>query len=174
MTDSSHHPLLDHVIDITAHRDRSLVATAVINALSTLTDSSKVRLLDFANLPDGVVLRQKVWIQEGRAIAVEEKAEWNQAEEALDRFPGLEQGIKERRSVVTSGGKTAEEHQLWLLVWLNDEPVSCIEICSKARFTAPIEAVAEGLMNVYHNFQSLLDYKPARFADRPVQPQDFR
>lgn len=62
MADCYHNPILEHVIGMSTHRDRTLVATAVINALNTLTDSSKVTLLDFANLPDGVVVRQKAWI----------------------------------------------------------------------------------------------------------------
>lgn len=150
--------LLQHVITITGHRDHSLMAVAVVNALHTLTGATDVRLLNFRSFQNEWRLKQSAWIKDGSAVVADEKAEWEQPEQAIRFFKGLAEGISQRRSVIESRSGESGEHILWLPIWLNDKPVSCIEIRSKQALSLQTCSIAEGILNVYRNFQNLLDY----------------
>lgn len=151
-------PLLQHVITITGHRDHSLMAVAVVNALYTLTGATRVRLLDFVSTQHEWRLKQSAWIQDSAVVVADEKTEWEQPQEDIRRFTGLGDGISQRRSVIEFRSNDNGEHILWLPIWLNDKPVSCIEISSRLPLSRQTCSIAEGILNVYRNFQNLLDY----------------
>lgn len=150
--------LLQHVIAITAHRDHAMVARAVVAALHSLTGSRHVRLLDFVSIAEGRALKQKAWLQDGAALSADEKSEWEQVLEDIDLFPGLAEGLAARRSVIEHRNGRESRYMLWLPIWLNDKLVSCIEIGGEQKLCPQTCAIAEGILNVYRNYQSLLDY----------------
>lgn len=150
--------LLHHVIRITAHRDHMLVARAVVEAVNELTGSQQVRLLDFVPTAQGWALKQKAWFIKGVTGAADEKTEWEQPPIGLERFPGLMEGLAARRSLIAHQSVQEPRHLLWLPIWMNDKPASCLEIGSAQPLSPQNCVMAEGILNVYRNFQSLLDY----------------
>jgi diguanylate cyclase (GGDEF)-like protein len=52
----------------------------------------------------------------------------------------------------------ADEHTLWLPIWLGDKADTCLEIVNPTPYTSETIHVIGGIVSVYRNFQNLLDY----------------
>ena len=151
-------PLLRHVVEITAHRDHALLDISVVSALQALADYKSVRLLEILVLQDELFLRPKTWMQDGLAVSSDDDAGAALEHEPISSFPGLAESLRDRQGMAEAKSADGKTHLLWLPVWLNDKPVSCIEISSEMPFSQQNRSVAEGILSVYRNFQSLLDY----------------
>lgn len=149
-------PLLQHLVQITTHRDHNLLDISVVSALHELAGLSEVRLLEIFQFRDQLFLRRKVWISNGKVVSADEVEKGEQIKEPISDFPTLVKCIEERNGAQECmvGGS----HQLWLPIWLNDKLISCFEIGSKDALSRQTHSVIEGILNVYRNYQSLLDY----------------
>ncbi len=78
--------------------------------------------------------------------------------EPVSAISALQQCLTEQRSMAEGISPVGNTYLLWLPVWLNDKPIACVEMSSATPFTSQMHAVAEGILCVYRNFQSLLDY----------------
>jgi diguanylate cyclase (GGDEF)-like protein len=151
-------PFLKHVVEITTHRDHTLLDISVISALRELANLNSVRLLDILSLHDQIFLRQKAWTQNGIILSGDEESGTEQALEPLAAFAELADAIAQRRILAQGLSGDGTAHFLWLPVWLNDKPISCLELRSNAPFSSQTCSMAEGILSVYRNFQGLLDY----------------
>jgi hypothetical protein len=52
----------------------------------------------------------------------------------------------------------ADEHTLWLPIWLGDKADTCLEMVNPTPYTSETIHVIGGIVSVYRNFQNLLDY----------------
>lgn len=149
--------LLKHLVEITGHRDHSLLDISVISALSDLVGASQARVLEIFSMRDDLLVRPRVWLKEGKAISVDEHVDSEQGGEPIAAFPALMACIEQHRKwfeEVTADGKYA----LWIPVWMNDKVSTCLHIVNTTPFSEPMKDVMSGILNVYRNFQSLLDY----------------
>lgn len=151
-------PVLRHIVEITAHRDHALLDISVISALRELANINSARLLDVIFLQDQVFLRQKAWMKNGLILSSDEESGMEQALEPLAAFTELSESIAQRYNMAKGVSPDGARHFLWLPVWLNDKPVSCLELSSNVPFSSQTCSIAEGILSVYRNFQSLLDY----------------
>lgn len=149
--------ILKHLVEITGHRDHNLLDISVISALSDLVGASQARVLEIFRMRDDLLVRSRVWLKEGKAISVDEHVDGEQGGEPIASFPALMACIEQHRECfeeVTADGKYA----LWIPVWLNDKVSTCLHIVNTTPFTESMKDVMSGILNVYRNFQSLLDY----------------
>ena len=150
--------LLKHLIDITCQRDHTLLDSSVVSALHALVGASQVRVHELFRYRDELYMRPRVWIKEGTVVSVEETLSTGaHAGEPVSEFPTLVDSIKQRKTCmeqITDNG----DRILWLPVWLNDKVNSCLEVVNPTPYSSDTLHMMEGIMCVYRNYQSILDY----------------
>ena len=149
--------LLRHLTDMTRQRDHGLLDSSVVSALHELVGASQVRVYEVFRFRGELFMRPQAWIADGKVVSVEESLEADHSGEPLKDYPALVNSIAERSSYIEQTTE-AGEYVLWIPVWLNDKVSSCIEIISSAPFGSEALHMIEGILNVYRNYQSILDY----------------
>jgi diguanylate cyclase (GGDEF)-like protein len=148
--------LLKHLVEITCHRDHTLLDASVISALHELVGAKQARVLEVFKLRDDLLMRPRAWISDGKVASIEDGHADHTGLPITD-FPVLVECIEQRRSSaaeVTADGN----HILWLPVWSNDKVGTCLEIISTTPYSSHTLDVIEGVLSVYRNYQSLIDY----------------
>lgn len=149
--------LLQYLAEITAHRDHTLLDVSVVSALHQLTQSSEVRLLEIFPFREILYVRPKVWVHAGKVVSVEDATGLEQSQEPLTNCPLLEACIAQRQ-------KYAEHREsdgsivLRFPIWLNEKVIACLEMRSPLPLSDEMRSMVEGILQVYRNYQSLLDY----------------
>ncbi len=150
-------PLIKHLVGITGHRDHSLLDVSVVGALYDLVGAVQVKALEIFRFRDELYVRPRVWVQDGRVVSSEETLGTDHGGELISDFPSLLACISEH---INSAEETTAEGEfvLWLPVWLNDKVTSCLQITNLTPYSTHTRDVIEGILGVYRNYQSLLDY----------------
>jgi diguanylate cyclase (GGDEF)-like protein len=150
-------PLIKHLVGITGHRDHSMLDVSVVSALYDLVGAVQVRALEIFRFRDDWYVRPRVWVQNGRVVESEEALGGDHGGELISSFPTLVACISEH---INSAEETTADgdFMLWLPVWLNDKVSSCLQITNSTPYSAHTRDVIEGILGVYRNYQSLLDY----------------
>jgi diguanylate cyclase (GGDEF)-like protein len=149
--------LLKHLVELTSHRDHIRLDISVISTLQQLVFAQQARALEIFKFRDQLFLRPRVWIEAGNIVSSEENSEVEHSGEALTNYPLLLLGIEQRATSLES--ITADgSHVLWLPIWLNDKISSCLEITSSVPFSSAALQMIKGILSIYQNYQSLLDY----------------
>lgn len=149
--------LLQYLAEITAHRDHTLLDVSVVSALHQLTHSSEVRLLEIFPFRENLYLRPKVWTCAGKIVSADDADEPEQPKEPLQNSPMLAACIEQRQHCAEyrqNDGSVA----LCFPIWLNEKVIACLELRAKLPFADETRSMAEGILQVYRNYQSLLDY----------------
>jgi diguanylate cyclase (GGDEF)-like protein len=149
--------LLKHLVEITGHRDHALLDTSVLSALHELIGAKQVRVLEIFRQADALLVRPRVWINNGKVASLEENADAQHDGVPLADYPVLIDCIEQRHA---SAAEIAADgsHILWMPVWTNDKVTACIEISSAAPYSSQMLHVIEGILSVYRNYQNLIDY----------------
>jgi diguanylate cyclase (GGDEF)-like protein len=149
--------LLKHLVEITCHRDHALLDTSVLSALHELIGASHARVLEVFRFGDEMLVRPRVSIEGGKVVAADENIDPEHPGVPITDFPVLVSCIEQRKASAT-GIAANGEHILWMPVWTNDKVSACLEISSVAPFASHTLNVIEGILSVYRNYQSLIDY----------------
>ena len=149
--------LLQHLVEITGHRDHTLLDISVLSALHQLGDAPEVRSLEMFSFRGELYLRQRVIIKCCKVTALEDDRDVEQGGERLACHPALQSCIDNHQGhaeEIAANGM----HVLWFPIWINDKVANCIQLSSPQPFDAPARQVIEGILGVYRNYQCLLDY----------------
>jgi diguanylate cyclase (GGDEF)-like protein len=149
--------LLKHLVEITCHRDHALLDTSVLSALHELIGATQARVLEVFRFGDNMLVRPRVSIEDGKVIAAEETVDPENPGVPITDFPALVNCIEQRKGSATETAANGE-HILWMPVWANDKVSACLEIRSPNAFAGHTLNVIEGILSVYRNYQSLIDY----------------
>ena len=149
-------PILQHVVDITGHRDQSRLELSVVSALRQLMDIRRVRKLEFSTHKGETSVRPLLLLDDGVVLAESEVPDPEHGE-PLGDYPELVECI-EQNTHSTQRISANGEVTLWLPVRLDKKVVSCIEITNDKAYSAQTVEVIHGIIEVYRNYQSLLDY----------------
>lgn len=149
--------LLAHLVEITGHRDHTLLDISVLSALHQLGGAPEVRSLEIFTFRDELYLRQRVMIKRGKVSAPADDPDADQGGEKLARHPALQACIEARRLYIDDIGPN-DTHVLWFPVWINDKVSTCIQLSSPQPFDTQARSIIEGILGVYRNYQCLLDY----------------
>jgi diguanylate cyclase (GGDEF)-like protein len=148
--------LLKHMVDMTGHRDHSMLDISVISAVQELAGVARTRILSIATVAGRQYLRPRASIAAGRSAHIEDAPEGSPGE-ALDACPGLAGCLAERgaslETIDADGMRT-----LWLPIWFGDEASTCLELRDSQPFCSDTIRNVAGIVAVYRNFQNLLDY----------------
>lgn len=150
-------PLLQHLVEITGHRDQARLEISVISALHQLSSAKEVRALEVVSIGEATHVRPKAWMEGDSLRSIEDPDYADLKALPLDAYPALSRAISEKSSSLEV---TDSQHgyELWLPVWLDEKVVACLEIRNRVPFGHDQLSVILGIFHVYRNYQSLLDY----------------
>jgi diguanylate cyclase (GGDEF)-like protein len=133
-----------------------LLDASVISALHELVGAKQARVLDVFKLGDELLVRPRAWIKDGKAASVAQDATELAGVPIID-FPVLVECIEQRKDNAVEIAADGN-HILWLPIWSNDKIGTCLEIISQTAYASETLLVIEGILSVYRNYQSLIDY----------------
>lgn len=165
--------LLKCLVDITNQRDHALLDSSVVSALYELVGARQVRVHELFRFRDELFLRPRVWIKDSKVVAIEESlAVESQPGEPITTYPALIESINQRKTYVEEISPDGH-HVLWLPVWLDDEVSSCIEVINPTPYDSNALCLMEGILSVYRNYQSILDYSERDSLTRLLNRKTF-
>jgi diguanylate cyclase (GGDEF)-like protein len=149
--------LLKHMVDMTGHRDHTMLDISVISAVQELAGASRARVLTLASVRGQLYVRSRAVISAGEPARMEESPDPASPGEPIGNFPALAACIARHESSADQMDADGK-HTLWLPIWLGDKADTCLEIVNPTPYTADTIHVIGGIVSVYRNFQNLLDY----------------
>jgi diguanylate cyclase (GGDEF)-like protein len=148
--------LLRHMVDMTGHRDHTMLDISVISAVQELSGAAQTRVLNIATIGAQKFVRSRACIQAG-GVACPEEAPDGGAGEPIAAYPELEGCLRRHDTRAESIGSDGLR-RLWLPIWFGDKADTCLEIAHAQSFTPEALYMVSGIVSVYRNFQNLLDY----------------
>ncbi|MEX5745750.1 GGDEF domain-containing protein [Massilia sp. X63] len=149
--------LLRHMVDMTGHRDHTMLDISVISAVQELAGAVQTRVLTIATVCGHKFVRSRACIRSGGVACPEEVHDGASPGEPIVSFPALAHCL-ERHDSRAEGMGADGLRRLWLPIWFGDKADTCLEIVHAHRFTADAIHMISGIVSVYRNFQNLLDY----------------
>ncbi|WP_038497386.1 GGDEF domain-containing protein [Janthinobacterium agaricidamnosum] len=149
--------LLKHMVDMTGHRDHTMLDISVISAVQELAAASQTRVLALTTVRGQVFVRSRAIIVSGSPARMEDNPDPAVPGEPLSAYPALAGCIARHEAsadMVCADGR----HLLWLPIWIGDQATTCLEIVNPTPYTGATIQVIGGIVSVYRNFQNLLDY----------------
>jgi len=149
--------LLKHMVDMTGHRDHTMLDISVISAVQELASASQTRVLALTTVRGQVFVRSRAIIVAGSVARMEDNPDPSLPGEPLADYPALAACITRHEAsadTVCDDGR----HLLWLPIWIGDQVTTCLEITNPTPYTGATIQVIGGIVSVYRNFQNLLDY----------------
>ena len=149
--------LLKHMVDMTGHRDHTMLDISVISAVQELARASQTRVLTIMHVRGQQYVRARASICAGGTARMEEPADVNAPGEPIGNFPDLAACIANNQTsavTLSADGKRT----LWLPIWIGEKVDTCLEILHPTPYTSDTIHVIGGIVSVYRNFQNLLDY----------------
>jgi len=149
--------LLKHMVDMTGHRDHTMLDISVISAVQELARADQVRVLTLATVRGQIFVRPRAEIVAGEAARMVDTSYQHHPGEPVALYPALASCIARHESSAELANE-AGEHTLWLPIWLGDKADTCLEIVNPTPYTSETIHVIGAIVSVYRNFQNLLDY----------------
>lgn len=149
--------LLRHMVDMTGHRDHTMLDISVISAVQELAGALQTRVLTITTVCGQRFVRSRACIRAGGVACPEEQHDGGSPGEPLSAFPELAHCLEHHDSRAEGLGSDGLR-RLWLPIWFGDKADTCLEIVHAQGFTAESIYTISGIVGVYRNFQNLLDY----------------
>lgn len=158
MMDALPKNVLQNLVEITSQRDHLHLEMSILSALAKLPSITQVRTLEFHVLGDEKIwVRPRVWMQDGQIVTNEVDVFSDPLLLPLGELPRLKECIDTRMDRIHDDSVPGV-HVLWLPVWMHEKIKVCIEVTQSEPFTPHGMDVLLPVFQVYHNYQSLLDY----------------
>ncbi len=148
--------LLRHMVDMTGHRDHTMLDISVISAVQELSGALQTRVLEIAAVCGHRFVRPRACIRAG-GVACPDEAQDGSLGEPILAFPELAHCLDHHDSRA-EGTDPDGQRVLWLPIWFGDKAATCLEITHRGEFTGDTIHMISGIVSVYRNFQNLLDY----------------
>jgi diguanylate cyclase (GGDEF)-like protein len=149
--------LLKHMVDMTGHRDHTMLDISVISAVQELAGALRTRVLTIVSLRGKQYVRSRAIISDGEPARMQDYPDHHAPGDDLDAYPELASCLAE---LAASAERTDADgiHTLWLPIWIGDKADTCLEIMHSAPYNPDTVHIIGGIVSVYRNFQNLLDY----------------
>jgi len=145
------------MVDMTGHRDHTMLDISVISAVQELARAREARVLTLATVRGQMFVRPRAIITAGEPARIVENPDVSSPGEPIANYPALAACIKRHESGADLENADGE-HTLWLPIWIGDKADTCLEIVHPTPYTSDTIHVIGGIVSVYRNFQNLLDY----------------
>jgi diguanylate cyclase (GGDEF)-like protein len=147
--------LLQHMVDMTGHRDHAMLDLSTIAAVQELSGAARTRVLALGASGAVRQVRARASVHAGAPPRLED----------YEATPGESlQGFPELAACLAAQGARAEARgadglcTLWVPIWIGEQAQSCLEIVRAEPFNAAELHMIDGIVGVYRNFHALLDY----------------
>ena len=150
--------LLRHMVDMTGHRDHTMLDISVISAVQELSGAAQTRVLTIATVCGQRFVRSRACIRAGGVACPEEPHDSSSPGEPIAAFPALAHCLDRHDSRAEAIGADGWR-RLWLPIWFADQAATCLEITHEHGFSTNALHMISGIVSVYRNFQNLLDYR---------------
>jgi diguanylate cyclase (GGDEF)-like protein len=148
--------LLEHLVDMTGHRDHAMLDMAAISAVQDLADAEQARIHSVSTVSGHAVLRARASIVKGSGARLDAPPDTVCSTSAA-ACSALANSIA--RHQPTAHARSMDgAYILWCLVWNDDDVMACVEIHSRCMLSSTIMQTIDGILGVYRNFRNLLDY----------------
>jgi len=149
--------LLKHMVDMTGHRDHTMLDISVISAVQELAGAAQTRVLTIVNVRGKKFVRSRAIICAGEPARMEDHHDPNAVGDPIESIPELDACLQEMGS--SANATSPDGHStLWLPIWIGDKADTCLEIVHDTPYNPDTIHVIGGIVSVYRNFQNLLDY----------------
>ncbi|MES2316956.1 MAG: GGDEF domain-containing protein [Pseudomonadota bacterium] len=148
--------LLKHMVDMTGHRDHTMLDISVISAVQELAGATQTRVLTIVTVRGKKFVRSRAIICDGDPARMEDHPDANVGD-PISQFPELAACLANHGAgaeATTADGK----HTLYLPIWIGEKAETCLEIVRASPYNPETIHVIGGIVSVYRNFQNLLDY----------------
>jgi diguanylate cyclase (GGDEF)-like protein len=149
--------LLKHMVDMTGHRDHTMLDISVISAVQELAGAFQTRVLTIVTVRGARFVRSRAIIGGGEAARMEDHPDPSTVGDPIATMPVLAAclaGHENSAEGISPDGR----HTLYLPIWIGDKADTCLEIVHSRPFNPETIHVIGGIVSVYRNFQNLLDY----------------
>ncbi|MGV7211167.1 GGDEF domain-containing protein [Oxalobacteraceae bacterium A2-2] len=148
--------LLKHMVDMTGHRDHSMLDLSVIAAVQELARARRVRVWTLASVGGRLFLRPRAIAEAGQQARME-PADTAGPDQAIAAYPALAACLA-RRETSADIADADGMRTLWLPIWMGEKADTCLEIVHPAPYSSDTMHLIAAIVSVYRNFQNLLDY----------------
>ena len=148
--------LLKHMVDMTGHRDHTMLDISVISAVQELAGASRTRVLSIFTVRGKKFVRSRAVICDAEPARMEDQADANLGD-PIEQYAELAASLAAHESSAVAVGADGK-HTLYLPIWIGDKADTCLEIVHTKPFTSDTIHVIGAIVSVYRNFQNLLDY----------------
>jgi diguanylate cyclase (GGDEF)-like protein len=149
--------LLKHMVDMTGHRDHAMLDLSVVAAVQELADAEAARLLSILTVAGTQCVRVRAAVQAGGQAELDESVEAAPRGAPLSGIPALAQCLAAHEgsaeTIAPDGTRS-----MWLPIWFGDKTDTCLEIVGHAPFSKETLHTVAGILSVYRNYRTLLDY----------------
>jgi diguanylate cyclase (GGDEF)-like protein len=143
------------MVDMTGHRDHTMLDLSVVTAVQELAGALQTRVLALASAYGQQCVRTRASVARGQPARIHEPD--GAVGEPLAAYPQLAACLAAHAP--SAAGRTADGHHLlWLPIWVGERADTCLEIVHASAFPAATLHTIGGVVGVYRNFQNLLDY----------------
>ncbi|RJG16292.1 GGDEF domain-containing protein [Massilia cavernae] len=149
--------LLRHMVDMTGHRDHTMLDISAISAVQELAGALQTRVLAINTVRGQKFVRPRAMVGAGLPPRLFDQPDSAQLDEPLSGYPELGACIAQHEDsveAITADGRRI----LWLPIWMGDKVTTCLEIVHPHPYSSDTIHVIGGIVSVYRNFQNLLDY----------------
>ncbi|MCG2585803.1 GGDEF domain-containing protein [Massilia sp. TS11] len=149
--------LLKHMVDMTGHRDHSMLDISVLAAVQELSGARRTRVLTIGAVRGRKFVRARAVAIPGQPPRMEDGPEPGLPGDPLEHFPALANCIANREAcaeLVEADGSML----LWMPIWIGDKLDTVLEIHMPEKCDPDRVQMILGIVAVYRNFQNLLDY----------------
>eukprot|EP01034_Spumella_vulgaris_P036606 gene36606-45151_t len=140
--------LLKHMVDMTGHRDHTMLDVSVISAVQELAGARQTRVLTLTSVRGQIFVRPRAIIVSGSAARMEEHADPSCAGDPISQFPALADCIA-RHEASADQVDANGNHTLWLPIWLGDKANTCLEIVNPTPYTSETIHIVGGIDNAH-------------------------
>ncbi|MGZ8318419.1 MAG: GGDEF domain-containing protein, partial [Telluria sp.] len=149
--------LLRHMVDMTGHRDHTMLDISVISAVQELAGALQTRVLAITTVRGQKFVRPRAVVSAGAPARMVEQPDNCSLGEPLAEYPELAACVA-NHDTSTEAISADGRRTLWLPIWMGDKADTCLEIVHPQPYTTDTVHVIGGILSVYRNFQNLLDY----------------
>ncbi len=149
---------LHHLAEMTRCREHDQLDLTTITALYRMTGALSATMLDVTQANGRLYTQATAVIEQDTVRAYFDDAAGTDEASRQEPCPQpLADGIRRRACPVEADDGNGQ-HLIWLPVWLNDRIQCCILLAYATPCDADSRILIEGIVKVYSNHQSLLDY----------------
>src|SRR5450830_831766 len=141
--------LLRHMVDMTGHRDHTMLDISVISAVQELSGAARTRVLAISSVGEQCFVRSRACIHAG-GVACPEEPQDSGPGEPIALYPELDACLRRHDARAESEGADGLR-RLWLPIWFGDKADACLEIVHADAFTPEALYMVNGIVSVYRN-----------------------